>query len=63
MSRPVTLFTGQWADLSFDEICKKASSWGYQGVEIACGGDHMEVRKAADDSAYIEEKKGILKSL
>lgn len=35
MSRPVTLFTGQWADLPFEEICRKAASWGYDGLEIA----------------------------
>jgi sugar phosphate isomerase/epimerase len=57
----VTLFTGQWADLPFEELCKKVSEWGYDGVEIACWGDHMDVRKAATDSAYVEEKKAILK--
>lgn len=61
MSRPVTLFTGQWADLPFEELCKKVSEWGYDGVEIACWGDHMDVRKAATDLAYVEEKKAILK--
>ena len=61
MPRPVTLFTGQWADLPFEEICRKASQWGYDGLEIACWGDHMNVRKAARDKAYVEEKKRILK--
>lgn len=60
MGRPVTLFTGQWADLPFEDICHKASSWGYDGLEIACWGDHMEVRKAADDPGYVKEKKNIL---
>ncbi len=61
MSRPVTLFTGQWADLPFEELCKKVSEWGYDGLEIACWGDHMDVRKAATDPGYVEEKKAILK--
>jgi sugar phosphate isomerase/epimerase len=61
MSRPVTLFTGQWADLPFEEICKKAGEWGYDGLEIACWGDHMDVRKAAADPAYVQEKLRILK--
>jgi len=61
MARPVTLFTGQWADLPFEDICKKASAWGYDGLEIACWGDHMKVRKAGRDKAYVEEKKRILK--
>lgn len=61
MSRPITLFTGQWADLGFEDVCKKVSSWGYDGVEIACWGDHMDVRKAATDASYVEERKQILK--
>ena len=36
MARPVTLFSGQWADLTFDTFCEKAKSFGYDGVEIAC---------------------------
>ncbi len=61
MPRPVTLFTGQWADLPFEEICKKAAAWGYDGLEIACWGDHMDVRKAAKDPAYVRDKKRVLK--
>ena len=38
MARPVTIFTGQWADLPFEEVCKKAKAWGYDGLEIACNG-------------------------
>jgi len=58
MSRPVTLFTGQWADLPFETLCQKAKSFGYDGVEIACWGDHMEIDKA--DDAYCRKKKEIL---
>jgi sugar phosphate isomerase/epimerase len=61
MARPVTLVTGQWADLPFEEICQKASKWGYDGLEIACWGNHMKVRRAARDKAYVEDKKRILK--
>jgi sugar phosphate isomerase/epimerase len=61
MARPVTLFTGQWADLSFEEICKKAKSFGYEGLEIACWGDHMEPSKGAADTGYIDKKKETLK--
>ena len=56
MARPVTLFTGQWADLSFDTICQKAKSFGYDGVELACWGDHFEVQKAISDPAYCKGK-------
>src|SRR6266540_3996789 len=62
MSRPVTLFTGQWADLSFDQICQKAKSFGYDGVELACWGDHFEVDKALKDKNYCKGRWDILKS-
>ena len=58
MSRPVTLFTGQWADMPFEKLCQKAKSFGYDGLEIACWGDHFEVDKA--DDAYCLSKKEIL---
>ena len=49
MSRPITLFTGQWADLPFEEVCRLASGWGYDGLEIACWGDHLDVDGAVDE--------------
>ena len=52
MSRPVTLFTGQWADLPFVEICEKAAAFGYDGLELACWGDHFEVQKALSEEGY-----------
>ena len=60
MKRPVTLVSGQWADLPFDVLCEKVASFGYDGIEIACWGDHMDVRKAASDPAYVEDKKAVL---
>jgi sugar phosphate isomerase/epimerase len=60
MPRPVTLFTGQWADLSFDEICAKAKSFGYDGVEIACWGDHFDVAQALKDDDYVKGRWKIL---
>lgn len=60
MTRPVTLFTGQWADLTFEEMCKTASQMGYDGLEIACWGDHMNVKEAAQNPAYVAERKAIL---
>jgi sugar phosphate isomerase/epimerase len=61
MSRPVTIFSGQWADLPFDEFCGKVKSLGYDGVEIAAWGDHLDLKKAATDPKYVEERKAILK--
>jgi sugar phosphate isomerase/epimerase len=60
MARSVTLFTGQWADLSFDAVCKKAKSFGYDGVELACWGDHFEVDKAVKDKNYCKGRWEIL---
>lgn len=60
MARPVTIFSGQWADLCFEDFCAKAAAFGYEGVEIACWGDHMDVRRAATDPAYVADRKAIL---
>ncbi len=56
MARPVTLFTGQWADIKFDQMCKKAKKFGYDGLELACWGDHFEVNKALEDRSYCKRK-------
>ena len=53
MSRPVTLFTGQWADHPLVTMCQKTCSFGYDGIELACWGDHFEVDKA--DEAYDDD--------
>ena len=36
MARPVTLFTGQWADLPLAELAAKAKRFGYDGLEHFC---------------------------
>ncbi|GGS23703.1 xylose isomerase [Streptomyces humidus] len=60
MRRPVTLFTGQWADLPFEEVCRLASSWGYDGLEIACWGDHLDPDRGAVDDAYLDGRRALL---
>ena len=60
MARPVTLFTGQWADLSLEELAAKMAEIGYEGLELACWGDHMDLDKAATDKAYCKKQLGIL---
>ena len=60
MPRPVTLFTGQWADLPLEELAAKAADWGYDGLELACWGDHVDVRRAAEDPSYCAERREIL---
>jgi sugar phosphate isomerase/epimerase len=58
MARPVTLFTGQWADLGIETMCQKAADFGYDGLELACWGDHFEVDKA--DEAYCNGRRELL---
>jgi sugar phosphate isomerase/epimerase len=62
MTRPVTLFSGQWVDLPFDKFCEKARAFGYEGVEIACWGDHLDLKRAATDPKYVEDRKNLLKN-
>jgi sugar phosphate isomerase/epimerase len=59
-ARPITLFTGQWADLPFTEVARLAGEWGYDGLEIACWGDHLDVARAATDPGYVAERREIL---
>jgi sugar phosphate isomerase/epimerase len=61
MARPVTLFTGQWADLPLEELAPLAKEMGYDGLELACWGDHFEVDKALKDDGYVERRREILK--
>lgn len=60
--RPITLFTGQWADLPLAELLPKLKAIGYDGVELACWGDHFDVDKALADDSYVTEKWALLES-
>src|SRR3954468_354862 len=60
MARPVTLFTGQWADLPIEELAEKASRWGFDGLELACWGDHFEVDRAVSESGYANAHRDLL---
>ncbi len=60
MTRPVTLFTGQWADLPLEEVARLASGWGYDGLELACWGDHLDPWRAAEDDKYVQSRLDIL---
>ena len=61
MARPVTLFTGQWADLSMEELAPLAQKMCYEGLEIATWGQ-IDVRKAAGGKAYCDSLWDQLKS-
>lgn len=60
MSRPITLFTGQWADLKLEDLARRAAEFGYQGLELACWGDHFEVDKALGDEGYCAGRRELL---
>ncbi len=60
MSRPICLFTGQWADLPFEVMCSKAKELGYDGLELACWGDHFDVQKALNEDGYCAAQWDVL---
>ena len=62
MSRPVCLFTGQWADLPLEVLAAKAKEMGYDGLELACWGDHFDVRRALDDDGYCKAQWAVLEA-
>src|SRR5262245_19620111 len=60
MARPVILYSGQWTDLPLEALAQKAAEWGYQGLELACWGDHFEVQRAATEDDYGQRKLDVL---
>ena len=60
MPRPITLCTGQWADLPVEELARKCREFGFDGLELACWGDHFEVDKALADDQYCARKREVL---
>ena len=60
MPRPITLFTGQWADLPLETLAAKAKSWGYDGLELASWGDHFDVARALNEGGYCKARRAML---
>ena len=66
MGRPVTLCTCQWADMPFDELCVLAKKMGYDGLEVACWGNGIDIDRALTDDTYVAwikenlEKNGLI---
>jgi sugar phosphate isomerase/epimerase len=58
--RAITLFSGQWTDLPLEQLAQKMSEWGYQGIELACWGDHFEVQRALSEEDYCQHKLDLL---
>ncbi|MBO0757546.1 MAG: sugar phosphate isomerase/epimerase [Bradyrhizobiaceae bacterium] len=60
MSRPVTLFTGQWADLTLGDLADRCQHWGFDGLELACWGDHFDVARAIAEPDYVRKLRELL---
>jgi len=60
MTRPLTLCTSQWIDLPLELLAEKARFWGFDGLELSCGGDHFEVDKALESDSYLRNRHDIL---
>lgn len=60
MARPVTLFTGQWADLTLEDLAEMAADWGYDGLELACWGDHFDPKTGAESKSYCDDRHALL---
>ncbi len=60
MARPVTLFTGQFADIKLADLAARVKDWGYDGLELACWGDHMDVAQGAESKSYCEDQLSLL---
>ncbi len=56
----ITLFSGQWVDMPFSHLADLAQRWGYDGLELACDGDHFEVDRALTESSYLHDKREAL---
>jgi len=62
MARLITLFTGQWADLPLAELAPLAKRMGYDGLELACWGDHFDVQQALASQGYVKDKRRLLEA-
>jgi sugar phosphate isomerase/epimerase len=60
VSRPITLFTGQWADLPLADLAASCGEWRFDGLELACWGDHFEVDRALAEDGYCGERRELL---
>ena len=60
-ARLVTLMSCQWADMDLDTLCGKAAQMGYDGIELAIWGNHLDPLRAAADDGYVEEIKEIFR--
>jgi len=43
-----------------EEMAQKASQWGYDGLELACWGNHFNVQRALTEKEYLPQLQAIL---
>jgi sugar phosphate isomerase/epimerase len=55
VSRNVLLFTSLWHDFSLEELAQKVGGWGYQGLELCAGTEHLEIPRAVNEDGYCEK--------
>ena len=60
MPRPIILFSGTWSDLPLEEVAQRSSQWGYQGLELCCWGEHLEVQRALAEADYCRSRLEVL---
>ncbi len=60
MTCPITLFTGQWADVSLAELAPLARQMGYDGLELTCSDNHFDMHAALTDPGYVERQRTLL---
>src|SRR5690606_36059845 len=41
-------------------LAQKASSWGFDGLELACWGDHFDVERALSEDDYCQGRRDLL---
>lgn len=54
MGRMISMVTGQWADLRFDDLLKLVSNIGYDGIDLGFRSDVFDLDKAAKDQSYCD---------
>jgi sugar phosphate isomerase/epimerase len=58
MARKITLYTAQWGDMPLETICEKSKSFGYDGLELACTENHLDIGQLSQ--AYCNGVKNTL---
>lgn len=51
--RPITITTGQYGDIIFEDLCEIMSGIGFDGLEIACN-SHLDAHQFISDEKYSE---------